>query len=176
MDPELTERLRMRFQTLDGNSNGYLEGGDFESEVDRIVAATGAPGDSPRAQLLREAYRTYWWAILDRLDRDGDGRIDFDEYAQIVHSIGEFKPFAHARAKAVDRFTDLNADGWIEKADYMTVMLAARFDEAAASAAYDALGPDENGRIRAGRYADLIMEFYDRIADAEAAQRLVPAR
>jgi Ca2+-binding EF-hand superfamily protein len=174
MDSALEERLRTRFRTLDGDGSGYLEGRDFESEVDRILSATGVAAESVRAQLLREAYRTYWWALLDQLDRDGDGRISFEEYAQIVHSIDRFKSYARTRAEAVDRFGDLDGDGWIKGSDYLTIMRAARFDEAAIRATFNALSPDENDRIKAGRWADLIMEFYDAIGDAGATQRLVP--
>lgn len=176
MNPELEERLKARFHTFDRNDNGYLEGADFDSEVDQILAATGVAAESPIARLLRAAYQAYWWAMLVHLDLNRDSKISFEEYAQIVHRIGEFKSYAKARADAVDRFTDLNGDGWIERDDYMTVMLAARFAEAAAAAAYDSLGPDQNGRISAGRFAGMIMDFYDQIGDAGAAQKLVPTR
>ncbi|POM26067.1 Calerythrin [Actinomadura rubteroloni] len=174
MEAEIIERLRTRFDTLDGNGNGFLEKDDFDDEVTRIVSVTGVAAGAPRAQLLRDAYRAYWWAMLDRLDKDGDGRISFEEYAEIVHAVDDFKSFAKARADAVDRFTDFDGDGWIERDDYLAVMVAARFDPAAAGAAYDALVPDQAGKVRAGRYADLIMEFYDTIGKAGAAQLLVP--
>ena len=173
MDSALTDRLRTRFQTLDGDGSRYLTAADFDAEVTRILHATQVSDTTPRARLLRSAYQAYWWALLDDLDRNDDGKISFDEYAQIVHSMPRFKPFAKARADAVDRFTDLDADGWITRADYMTVMLAARFDEAAAQAAFDAMDTNHEGRIPAGRFAQLITEFYDSIGAAGAAQRLV---
>jgi Ca2+-binding EF-hand superfamily protein len=176
MHEHVTDRLRARFQTLDGNGDGYLTGDDFDDEVNRIVKATNVPETDPRARLLRSAYHAYWWAMLHDLDRDHTGKITFDEYAQTVHEVDRFKSFGRARADAVDRFTDLDDDGWVTRDDYKTVMLAARFDETAALAAFDAMDSSGQGRIPAGRFAELIMEFYDTTGTADAAQRLVPAK
>ena len=174
MHHHVTDRLQARFQTLDTDADHYLTADDFDGEVTRILQATNVPEDAPRARLLRSAYQAYWWALLDDLDRDGDGRISFQEYARIVHEIDRFKSFGRARADAVDRFTDLDGDGWITRGDYRAVMLAARFDENAAMAAFDAMDTAGQGRIPAGRFTELIMEFYDTAGTADAAQHLVP--
>lgn len=174
MHEDVTARLQARFHTLDADADQNLTADDFDGEVTRILQATNVPQDAPRARLLRSAYQAYWWALVDDLDRDGDGRISFAEYAEIVHGVDRFKSFGRARADAVDRFTDLDADGWITREDYRSVMLAARFEEGAAMAAFDAMDEAGDGRILAGRFAQLIMEFYDTIGTAGAAQRLVP--
>jgi Ca2+-binding EF-hand superfamily protein len=176
MDKALTERLWTRFQTLGGENDGYLTAEDFDQEVTRILQATRTAGTTPRAQLLRSAYQAYWWALLDGLDRNRDGKVSFDEYAQIVHGMDKFKSFARARADAVDRFTDLDADGWITRDDFMSVMLAARFNESAARAAFDGMDATGEGRVPAGRFTELIMEFYDTVGGAGVAQRLVPSK
>jgi len=70
MHKDLTDRLRTRFQTLDGDGDQYLTGDDFDGEVNRILQATNVPATAPRARLLRSAYQAYWWAMLHDLDRD----------------------------------------------------------------------------------------------------------
>lgn len=176
MDQDLTHRLMTRFQTLDGDGDQYLTGEDFDGEVTRILQATKVPESAPRARLLRSAYHAYWWALLDNLDRDKDGKISFDEYAGIVHDMDKFKAFAKARADAVDRFTDLDGDGWITHDDFMAVMLAARFDKQATQDTFDVMDPAGEGRFAAGKFAEAIMEFYDTVGAAAITQRLATSK
>jgi Ca2+-binding EF-hand superfamily protein len=176
MHKDVTDRLRTRFQTLDADGDGYLTGDDFDAEVNHILEATNVPETAPRARLLRSVYQVFWWAMVVHLDGGHSGKISFDEYAKTVHEAGLFKTFGRARAEAVDRFADFDDDGWITRDDYMAVMVADRFDEAAARATFDAMDTGGQGRIPAGRFAEMIVEFYDIPGTADAAQRLVPPK
>jgi hypothetical protein len=59
------QRLPARFRALDGDASGYLEAGEFADMVQRWHGPGAAPA-------------------LPAADRNGDGRLDFREYAFLL--------------------------------------------------------------------------------------------
>ncbi|MBT2387291.1 EF-hand domain-containing protein [Streptomyces sp. ISL-11] len=147
-----------QFHALDTNGNGYLERDGYDAIVDRVLAEFSVDPGSPSARNLRQQYLTLFDRLLERMDRDGDGRISEAEFlasvgASVTKSHGKaMRPVAHAVFTNADRDHDdhLSAE---EFRRLLAVMDAPMDEEAIEQVLVD-------GRLNREGFAQLIEGYY----------------
>ncbi|MFI6639021.1 EF-hand domain-containing protein [Streptomyces sp. NPDC050504] len=153
-------RIRFRFDMLDADGSGTLEQGDFEALAERVIDSSGVAAESPRAASVRSAYLTYWRGLYEHADGNGDGVVDFDEYAAVVHDREAFDRYVRPYAEALVAAADRDGDGWVEREHYVAVMVATGFSTAGAEDTFAALDATGDGRVPAKRWVDAIAGYY----------------
>ncbi|GGZ39635.1 calcium-binding protein [Streptomyces inusitatus] len=174
MRTEALNRVRLVFALFDVNGNGVLEAADFELMADRVRDAV--PGAEAAAQeAMAAAFRRYWDTLVEELDTDGDGRVDFDEYVACVLVPERFEGAAAEFAGALSTVGDLRGDGRVGRAEFVALMIAIGFAPANIQALFDALGPDEEDRVASEAWDASIREYYQPDADGTVGDLLVAA-
>jgi Ca2+-binding EF-hand superfamily protein len=166
------DRIKVRFEMLDANGNGYLEANDFDALADIIITTMGAAKDAPKSRAVIDGYRHYWRGLVSSLDTDKDGRVSFEEYAKAAHD--EFDQHGLPYARAVAAIADPDDDGLIEKADFARCMTAIGFPADYTEALFAAAGGGGD-RIATGAWVDLIRSYYTSGGPHAADTALVPS-
>jgi Ca2+-binding EF-hand superfamily protein len=158
MDARL-DRIKAAFDALDTDSNGYLESDDFDRLGHRIVHALDVVESSPKAQAMHAGCRRYWHGLVGTLDRDGDGRVSWEEYAQ-VHEPAAYEDNVRPYADALTAICDRDDDGFVQHADFVRGMRAVGFPADNVEALFKAFDPEGTGKVPASEWRTAIEEYF----------------
>ncbi|MEU6411105.1 EF-hand domain-containing protein [Microbispora sp. NPDC046933] len=158
--PAVLERLRLRFQMLDTDGNGYLEGEDFERLAAEILAAAGEPKGSRKGQAVLTGHRRYWEGLRAALDTDGDGRIDLREYTARLGAAAEAREIVADYAQSLAALADRDDDGFIELDGFLICMTAIGFPRANSETLFKQLDESGDGRVPVDVWAATIVDYY----------------
>lgn len=89
MDELVDRKLSLRFDLLDLDRNGHIDQGDYEELARRVSREFGRSPEGREAANLRKSYLNLWDELLDRMDRDADGRISRAEFIATLRAVGE---------------------------------------------------------------------------------------
>ncbi len=123
------QKFTMLFDWFDQGGDGVLTHDDFRA-MGELFAALAAEDDRENATAMREAFEEWWRVLLEHGDANGDGRIDRQEFLDVmaadVTAPEHFEKAVLAIADALMRALDTNRDGVLSKDEYVRM--------------YDALG------------------------------------
>lgn len=153
-------RITTRFQMFDANANGYLESDDFDQLADRIIDGLEADRGSPKAQAVRDGYRTYWEGLVAGLDADNDGRVSLDEFSAAVHDEAWYNRYAKPFAQAVASISDIDDDDQIDEAELTACLRSVGFPAEGVNALFAKLDPQGQGHISTSTLEGMIHDFY----------------
>ncbi|WP_431033625.1 EF-hand domain-containing protein [Streptomyces sp. P6-2-1] len=159
MRAEATQRVALVFSLLDANHSGVLEAEDFTLMADRVVAAAPEAA-APAKERLRGAFAQYWTTLRTTLDTNGDGKIDFEEYAGCVLSPERFDATVTEFAEALAALGDPDGDGLIDRQDFLALMTAIGFAPANTEALFEAFGPTTADQLSVPVWVEGIKDFY----------------
>ncbi|MGW4795770.1 EF-hand domain-containing protein [Nonomuraea sp. NPDC004297] len=156
--PSRLARLRARFLLLDVNGDGYLQAADFDLLAWRVLDALPVKPDSVQAAALREGCRTYWQGLVTTSGKDADGLVSFVEYAAAIPDDAHYTHYGQPYARALAALADWNEDGQVERADFLSCMIAMGFAEPQVERIYAELSFD--GAVPAEDWKAAIRDFY----------------
>ncbi|KDN87989.1 EF-hand domain-containing protein [Kitasatospora cheerisanensis] len=123
------QKFTMLFDWFDQGGDGVLTHDDFRA-MGELFAALAAEDDRENTTAMREAFEEWWRVLLEHGDANGDGRIDRQEFLDVmaanVTAPEHFEKAVLAIADALMRALDTNRDGVLSKDEYVRM--------------YDALG------------------------------------
>jgi Ca2+-binding EF-hand superfamily protein len=160
LSPGTRERLQFRFRMLDTNGNGYLEETDFDRLAAHVLDAMGEPADSGKGQAVLNGHRRFWEGLRAALDVDRDGRISLDEYVGALRDPAEAERTSADYATSLAALADRNDDGFIERDDFITCMIALGFARPNTATLFDELDEAGDGRVPVDEWAATIMDYY----------------
>ncbi|MFD8419746.1 MULTISPECIES: EF-hand domain-containing protein [Streptomyces] len=149
---EYERRIAARFAGFDQDGNGYIDREDFNAAAKSVLAEFGTAARSDKGQALYVGAEAFWQGMAGIADRDGDQRINRDEFVNGAvkrlrdnpDRFGEIaRPFLHA-ALAV---ADTDGDGAATVEDAERVLRALGVSDEIAALAAGALDTDADGRI-----------------------------
>jgi Ca2+-binding EF-hand superfamily protein len=139
LTPDQIAHLTATFKKLDVNNDGYVD----EGEIMGMLVATFPAADMPLLDEVRNV-------IFDTADRNGDGRIDLNEFLQSIASGQGVLPveveevdaqvnsiLSHLSTEEIDMFRDAfikidrNGDGFVDREELLAAVKAVvgvRFD------------------------------------------------
>lgn len=165
-------RVDLVFTLFDVNGSGEIEANDFEAMAARVVEA--APQSDPAAkEAMSAAFHRYWKTLAEELDDDRNGRINRDEFEDVVLSPERFDPTVDEFARSLARLGDPDGDGLIKRHVFTALMSAIGFERQNIDALFDALEPDRDDRVSVSTWVSSIKEFYRPDAAGIPGDRLV---
>ncbi|UED85272.1 EF-hand domain-containing protein [Streptomyces profundus] len=159
MREEAVSRVRTVFSLLDADGNGVLEQVDFTLMADRVAAAAPRSPEADR-DAIRSAFGQYWTTLVDALDADGDGRIDFDEYTACVLSPERFDETVGEFARALSVLGDPEGQGLVGRGEFVALMTAIGFERSGIDALFEAFDPSADDRIPVATWETAIRDYY----------------
>ncbi|MER5262095.1 EF-hand domain-containing protein [Actinosynnema sp. NPDC002837] len=167
-------RVDVVFALFDANGSGEIDASDFEAMARRVVEA--APqSDAAAKDAMTAAFHRYWKTLAEELDDDRNGRVNRDEFEDIVLSPEQFEPTVDEFARSLARLGDPDGDGLIEREVFTALMTAIGFERQNIDALFAALEPDRDDRISVSDWVDSIKDFYRPEAAGIPGDRLVPS-
>ncbi|MFI7403547.1 EF-hand domain-containing protein [Streptomyces sp. NPDC049541] len=149
---EYERRIAARFATFDQDGNGYIDREDFSGAAKALLAEFGVAARSDKGQALYGGAEAFWQGMAGIADRDGDQRIDREEFVngavkRLRDNPERFaeiaRPFLHA---ALD-LADTDGDGAATVEDTARVLRSLGVDEDLARTAAAALDTDGDGKV-----------------------------
>jgi Ca2+-binding EF-hand superfamily protein len=158
MDARL-DRIKAAFDALDTNANGYLEADDFDRLGRRIIQALDVAESSPKAQAMHAGCRAYWQGLVGILDRDGDGRLSWEEYARL-HEPAGYEESVRPYADALTAICDRDDDGFIQHADFVRGDAGRGVPGGHVEALFQAFDPQGTGQVPASEWRTAIEAYF----------------
>ncbi|MFE7167041.1 EF-hand domain-containing protein [Streptomyces sp. NPDC057616] len=149
---EYERRIAARFATFDQDGNGYIDREDFNVAAKALLTEFGVAARSDKGQALYAGAEAFWQGMAGIADRDGDQRIDREEFVngavkRLRDNPDRFaeiaRPFLHAALAVAD--TDGDGAATVEDTARVLRILGVGEDVARASAAV--LDTDGDGRV-----------------------------
>ncbi|WP_439678792.1 EF-hand domain-containing protein [Embleya sp. MST-111070] len=163
------------FAMLDVDGDGAITHEEYLSRVDRVASAVGRDADHPVVAASRTAHE----AVFQDMDADRDGRVTFEEYRTWVGHDAFERSCRPALGSLFD-IADADADGRLDRAEFIRLRTAGGNAETDAAAAFDALDTDGDGLVDRDAYLAGIRSFVTNanspMAAAYGAAQPVPGR
>ncbi|MEV6943953.1 EF-hand domain-containing protein [Streptomyces sp. NPDC051172] len=149
---EYERRIAARFATFDQDGNGFIDREDFSSAAKALLAEFAVAARSDKGQALYGGAEAFWQGMAGIADRDGDQRIDREEFVngavkRLRDNPERFaeiaRPFLHA---ALD-LADTDGDGAATVEDTARVLRILGVDESLVHAVAAALDTDGDGKV-----------------------------
>ena len=161
-DFQKTKFVKM-FNTFDVDNNGYVEQADYERIVEKLALSLKIDVGSAQYQGLRAKYMDNWEQTAT-MDKDGDGKVDVDEWlADCEATVGspeQYNELIVAVANQVFDLLDLDGDGEVSSDEYATWLCAHGGSRAAAAEAFTKLDLNGDGHISREEMKILLNDFY----------------
>jgi len=149
---EYERRIAARFATFDRDGNGFIDREDFSGAAKALLAEFAVAARSDKGQALYGGAEAFWQGMAGMADRDGDQRIDREEFVngavkRLRDNPGRFaeiaRPFLHA---ALD-LADTDGDGAATVEDTARVLRILGVEESLAHGVAAALDTDGDGKV-----------------------------
>ncbi|MEU6253136.1 EF-hand domain-containing protein [Streptomyces sp. NPDC047043] len=149
---EYERRIAARFATFDQDGNGYIDREDFSGAAKALLAEFGVAARSDKGQALYAGAEAFWQGMAGIADRDGDQRINRDEFVngavkRLRDNPDRFAEIARPFLHAAIALADTDGDGTATVEDTARVLRILGADGEIAKAAAAALDTDGDGRV-----------------------------
>ncbi len=119
----LIRKIDRRFERLDLDGNGYVDGADFAQAAHRMGNAFGVLDSDPKLTRLTEIMGAMWMNLSELADSDHDGHISREEYraAFVQVILPDQQSFTLAYApfiRALMDIADTDGDGRLGPDEY----------------------------------------------------------
>ena len=168
-DSAKNRKFNILFDWFDQGRGAYLTQDDFE-QMAALFTAAGWRCPRERASAAG-GVRERWGLLLAAGDADGDGRLEREEFVDVMKSsVTAPENFEEAVLKIADAFmriVDTNGDGSLNFDEYVRMYDGLGIDPAHSSEAFKRLDRDGNNAISYEEFRAAIVEFY--LSDDENA-------
>ncbi len=147
------------FHAMDADGNGLLEEADFEAVTERWAAIRGWAAGSGEHEGMR-AVMLGWWAALAASDRDGDGRVSFEELMLLVDQLGTMGDEITATADAMFDAIDENGDDRISLDEHKQVVRAWKGTAEGVAEVFPHLDLNGDGELSRDEFRELWLGFW----------------
>ncbi|MFJ9537024.1 EF-hand domain-containing protein [Streptomyces sp. NPDC101225] len=149
---EYERRIAARFATFDQAGNGCIDREDFSVAAKALLAEFGVAARSDKGQALYAGAEAFWQGMAGIADRDGDQRIDREEFVngavkRLRDNPDRFAEIARPFLRAALRVADTDGDGAATVEDTARVLRILGVDEEIARASAAVLDTDGDGRV-----------------------------
>ncbi|RPF34336.1 EF-hand domain-containing protein [Streptomyces sp. TLI_185] len=149
---EYERRIAARFATFDQDGNGYIDREDFSGAAKALLTEFAVAARSDKGQALYGGAEAFWQGMAGMADRDGDQRINREEFVdgavkRLRDNPERFaeiaRPFLHA---ALD-IADTDGDGAASVEDTVRVLRILGVDEDIVHSVAATLDTDGDGKV-----------------------------
>jgi Ca2+-binding EF-hand superfamily protein len=149
---EYERRIATRFAGFDQDGNGYIDRQDFNGAAKALLAEFGTTARSDKGQALFIGAEAFWQGMAGIADRDGDQRINRDEFVngavkRLRDNPERFAAIARPFLHAALRIADGDGDGSVTVEEVGRVLRVLGATPSIADAAAAALDADADGRV-----------------------------
>jgi Ca2+-binding EF-hand superfamily protein len=158
----LERKYATRFDMLDADGNGVVDGVDFEMLAQRLVDSLGVTFGSPKAERVHDAYLELWTLMRRIADADGDGEITRTEFVTaMTRMAGDragFKRVIEPLARLSLSLCDIDGDGHLTETEFTNLLRI--FDTAEASTVFRQLDTGGDGYLSVVEILEALCDFH----------------
>jgi Ca2+-binding EF-hand superfamily protein len=155
------------FHHLDQDYSGFITAEQIRRLGERVIeeVSKSAPVTQEQADKVRRAADSFWHAVTQMADANGDGRIALDEYIDAFRTGVMNRPegFDETFGNVLLAFKDiLDVDGnnSVSYNEFAALHRAYNIGEEATRAAFDRLDLDHSGELDMDEFARAAREYY----------------
>ena len=160
-------KFQLRFALLDTDGNGYLSQEDYDLVSLRLCAAFGHLPGTDAYDRVHNAYLEVWEQLRSRMDADGEGRINLQQFMDGCERLMHEQPGdgggdhpAHDPVDHIFDMVDSDQNGVIDLREFTTWMNAYGVGAQETVEAFDLLDADDDGVLNREEISAAAQAFY----------------
>ncbi|MCX4546358.1 EF-hand domain-containing protein [Streptomyces sp. NBC_01565] len=160
----LDMKLDRSFDVFDADRDGRLEKADVIGLSDKLAESLGVAPDAVAG--LRDSLADLWDTVFERMDRNGDGGVDRQEFrasfrARIVSDQNRIWERIRNMSNAWTELGDRDGDGMLSKEEYTSLLHGMfRLPRQTCDEAFDQLDSDGDGQLSRDEISSAMKEYY----------------
>lgn len=160
------DRLKQRFQMWDVNGNGVIERSDFEEEAYRIIKAFGESPDSPRGRAVKDAFIGMFEYQAKEAGVGPHGRLTEEQFISVNERLmfqqgdAGFSRVLRPTIRAIVDLCDVDGDGLVNSAEFVTWLKAIGVDESEADNAFRQIDTSGDGQLSVEELLAAVRDFH----------------
>jgi Ca2+-binding EF-hand superfamily protein len=158
-----TRKFTLAFELLDTDRNAFVEASDLARVATRLVTRLGLDEGSEEHRVLAGCAAALW-EVLRQVDRDGDGRLDPEEWLRALAELAGSGPsHEHLFADLLDQsfeLLDTDADGAVSCAEFALWLGATGLGEDVARRTFESCDLDGDGLLSKSEVGFLLLDFF----------------
>lgn len=163
MNELVNQKLSLRFDLLDRDRNGYVDQNDYVELADRVSAEFDRPSSGREADNLRRSYLNMWTELMDRLNREPDGRLSRTEFVEAFARIGDDDgggSFRRYLGSIVQSMMDVCGTDQVDEETFHRVSSGSGLSPERARAAFERIDTDHDGVLSREELLTACEEFH----------------
>jgi len=159
-------KLKLFFNIIDFDKNGYIEQVDFEHIGENIFTILRLPPDGQDAQLITASCKNIWQEVASYIDTNRDSKASFTEWLnyadeKIVNCNDEdYNIYVNLMVDKIFDLFDENKDNFISLDEYLNLFMALRLEIRYSAKAFTKMDTDHDEVISRPELKKAIREFF----------------
>jgi Ca2+-binding EF-hand superfamily protein len=160
----LERKYAKRFEMLDADGSGVVDGADFEVLAGRLIKGLGVTEGSPKAERVRNGYLELWSTLRRMIGDSGDGITRAEFTSGMMRTASDragFKRVIEPLARLNLSLCDADGDGNLNEAEFVELLKlfnASSGDDA--RAVFHRLDTSGDGFLSLDEILDALCDFY----------------
>ncbi|MET9605239.1 EF-hand domain-containing protein [Streptomyces sp. NPDC006512] len=157
-------KLDRSFDVFDSDGDGRLEKSDVTALSDKLAESLGLAPDAVEG--LRGSLADLWDTVFQRMDRNGDGGVDRQEFrtsfrARIVTDQNRIWERLRNMSNAWTELGDRDGDGMLSREEYTSLLHGMfRLPRETCDEAFNRLDVDGDGQLSRDEISSAMKEYY----------------
>lgn len=157
-------KLTHLFHTMDADSSGTLQQGDYERLADRVADIRGWHPDSAERAEVHAQFVAQWAGLAAAADIDASGGVTVDEFLgyqdRVVSDPAYFEALVGGTVDFFFDFMDDDGDGRISRDEFGRSLHVFGVDGSAVEEAFGHVDTDGDGWLSKDEYHQVVIDFF----------------
>ncbi len=159
-------KLRMFYNILDYDKNGFIEIDDFEGIGENICLILGIDEDVPAWHMVMEGCRKVWTDVYEYVDTNRDEKASFYEWLRyadekIVNCDDEaYNSYVNSVVEHIFQMFDQDEDNYISLKEYLDIFMSFRLEVRYSAKAFTKIDKNSDDMISREELRAAVYDFF----------------